>query len=241
MSRFTRYLYLKETSSTNQYCQDFINKLATDEAVCVYTYHQTQGRGQIGRHWHCGKGLDLAYSLKLSPPNLLIKDQFKLNINFALAVRDVISGYFPEVKIKWPNDIYVGQKKIAGILIQNVLSGAFVSSTILGVGINVNSQVFPADLPNPISLFELRKQESNQLSIVHQLTKRIYERLEMPSQENNKTYLEQLYLLNQAAQFMTEDQEITGIIKGVSESGKLKIEVNEVEKQFNFREIKYLI
>ena len=131
-------IYLPETESTNNYAMDLISKTNPPEGTCIYTAYQSAGRGQIGRYWHSETGKNILISYILYPKDLKIADQFMLNIIASLAVRDVVDLFCLNVKIKWPNDIYVDDKKIAGILVQSVLRNNTIKATIIGIGLNVN-------------------------------------------------------------------------------------------------------
>ena len=123
----------------------------------VFTNCQTAGRGQRGNSWEAEPGKNLTFSL-LIRPEIAAARQFELSMIVALSVARIIdselaaAGCPERTKVKWPNDIYVGDNKICGILIENRLSGAFIERSIAGIGINVNQTLFRSDAPNPISL-----------------------------------------------------------------------------------------
>lgn len=124
----------------------------------VVTREQSAGRGQRGNSWEAAPGLNVTMSLMLRPEGLPAREQFVISQAVALAVVDTIDPLLPEgetASVKWPNDIYVGDRKIAGILIENVLEGAEVARSIVGLGLNVNQPRFLSDAPNPVSLLQL--------------------------------------------------------------------------------------
>ena len=125
----------------------------------VATRSQTAGRGQRGNSWEAEPGTNLTFSLLLRPQGFPAARQFELSMLVALGVADVLNSLFGRLgfrdlkaRIKWPNDIYVGHKKIVGILIENQLSGAGIDRTIVGIGVNVNQTRFLSDAPNPTSV-----------------------------------------------------------------------------------------
>lgn len=145
----SRILELASVDSTNAYAARGLNEGTLGHGDVVTSAEQTAGRGRRGTEWHTEPGLDLACSVVLKPEKLDAGDQFLLAKAVALAVHEVVAGYLAEagkdpgrVHIKWPNDILVDRAKIAGILVENELRGALVSTSIVGIGINVGSTVF---------------------------------------------------------------------------------------------------
>ena len=122
----------------------------------VITYSQTAGRGQRGNSWESTPGCNLTFSLLLCPENLAATDAWRMSMAVSVGILQGLCRFLPQdVLVKWPNDIYVGDRKLCGILIENSLRGAFVSRSIVGIGINVNQDTFISDAPNPVSLLQL--------------------------------------------------------------------------------------
>lgn len=146
-------IHLPTVDSTNDHALRLLSENRPTHGTIVSTDHQTAGRGQIGRGWYSAPGLNLCLSYILYP---LIKpqEQFQISMAVALAVSDTVSQHCgsERVRIKWPNDIYVDDKKIAGILIQNSVQGNQITACVAGIGLNVNETDFPPELPNPTSL-----------------------------------------------------------------------------------------
>lgn len=117
---------------------------------------QTAGRGQRGNSWEAAPGANLTFSMLLRPRALHAREQFRLSMAVSVAIADRLRLLIPSgsgsVAIKWPNDIYVDDRKICGILIENSLSGPFISWSVAGIGININQARFVSDAPNPVSL-----------------------------------------------------------------------------------------
>ena len=122
-----------------------------DKMSVIAALKQTRGRGQQGNRWHARPGENLTFSLVLHP-GILSPEQFFLSGMTALVLCRYFTEKGLETHIKWPNDIYAGDRKICGVLIENRLRGAGVERSIIGVGVNLNQEVFPPDLPNPTSL-----------------------------------------------------------------------------------------
>lgn len=139
-------MYIKTTNSTNTLLRELIAKGNPPEFI--YAGYQTAGRGQTGNSWESEEGKNLLCSILLPPD----KNLHFLNIAVSVAVRRVIGEEFT---IKWPNDIYYGDKKVAGILVENAIVGSEVKYSIAGIGLNVNQTEFQSDAPNPISLKQI--------------------------------------------------------------------------------------
>lgn len=146
-----KIIRLEETDSTNVYLHNYRGEEGGLMTV-VTTLFQKAGKGQGTNSWESERGKNLLMSIKIHPKILPIDRQYVLQEAMALAIRDVIAGYVDDVTIKWPNDIYVGNKKICGTLSECSFYGSFIDDCILGSGINVNQEVFVSDAPNPISL-----------------------------------------------------------------------------------------
>ena len=149
-------MFIKSTNSTNTLLKELI--AMGQSPKFVYAGYQTAGRGQTGNGWESEEGKNLLCSILLPPR----KNLFELNIAVSVAVYRVIrsvfcqrSGLCSELSIKWPNDIYWQDKKVAGILIENAIMGSEVTYSIAGIGLNVNQTKFQSDAPNPISLKQI--------------------------------------------------------------------------------------
>lgn len=145
---------IDKTDSTNL---EILRRLPDDisSGDMLVCREQTAGRGQRGNSWEAKPGLNLTCSLLFIPDNLLASRQFEISMAVSLGVVDFISRLAAldrDVCVKWPNDIYVGDRKICGILIENALQGQYISRSIIGIGLNVNQTLFLSDAPNPVSL-----------------------------------------------------------------------------------------
>ena len=147
--------HLDITASTNDDARDEKYR----EGDVVWADFQTAGRGQRGHVWHSCKGENLTFSVVLEPTFVPIAEQFSVSEVVALSLVDMLAEYGIEAKIKWTNDIYVGDKKLVGILIEHSLSATSLRRTIVGVGINVNQREFDPSIPNPVSMAQLLDRE----------------------------------------------------------------------------------
>lgn len=135
-----QWVELPSVDSTNKYAAEALRLSKLRHGAVILAHEQTGGRGQRGRTWHAAPGLDLTCSIVLQPTALKADEQFRIAQAAALAVHAVVAeSVAGDVRVKWPNDILVDRAKVAGILIQNELAGERIASTIIGIGLNVNS------------------------------------------------------------------------------------------------------
>lgn len=148
-------IYVDEADSTNTLLAADSDKFPHGTAIAAR--RQTAGKGQRGNSWEAAPGKNLTFSLLLRPQSILASHQFELLQVVAISIVKVLRSQLgtDEIYIKWPNDIYYRDKKICGILIENTLSGASIERSIVGIGINVNQDVFTSDAPNPVSMKQI--------------------------------------------------------------------------------------
>ena len=157
MSKKHDIIWLESVDSTNEEAKRHISDI--DNLSVLSALEQTAGRGQRGNKWTSNTGENLMFSIVLKDPKISARDQFVLNEIASLAVVDFLSMHGISARIKWPNDIYVGSKKICGILIENSLHGSAISSSIIGIGLNINQRNFNVNLPNPTSMVLCRAED----------------------------------------------------------------------------------
>ena len=148
-----KIIHLEEVDSTNAYIMRNVGEL--EAPVMVTAYRQTAGQGQRGNSWEAEPGKNLTFSIFYRPVALPPMAQFSMSEAVALAVVDFLGAHGIEAKVKWPNDIYVGDNKICGILIRHSVMGGVVSYSVIGVGIDVNQTLFLSDAPNPVSMKQI--------------------------------------------------------------------------------------
>lgn len=144
------YLILEEVDSTNSYVSVHSSEL--DDMTMVAAATQTAGRGQRGNSWESEPGENLTFTLLARALPVAPAEQFAISEAVALSVADYLEENGLEARVKWPNDIYVGDGKISGILIEHALTGSRIDHTRIGVGLNVNQTCFRSDAPNPVSM-----------------------------------------------------------------------------------------
>lgn len=154
-----RLIWLDEVASTSSYLAAVAEGLPHGAVVAARS--QTAGRGQRGNSWEAEPGRNLTFSMLLRPSGIAAAEQFRLSEAVALGIAATLQEALPAVavRIKWPNDVYAGDRKICGILIENSLMGNIIRQSIVGVGINVNQTEWRSDAPNPIAMAQLAGRE----------------------------------------------------------------------------------
>ena len=243
-------IHLESVDSTNSYAAELLRKNKPTEGTVISTFNQTKGRGQRGNTWDSEPNKNVSLSIVLYPAFLHPEKQFLLSKIVSLALYDLmtatvgISDEKNPVKIKWPNDIYCGDKKIAGILIENTLSENAIKSSIIGIGINVNQTTFHNQL-NATSLTLIKDQEFALPIIIEKLCEHIEARyLQLKANKKeliDSDYLRHLYQVNEWGKYFSSGEIFEGKILGVLDSGKLKMETREGQvKGFSLKEIQFL-
>ncbi len=252
---FTGNVYHRfdELPSTNDYAAELIAKSTPPEGTVVRAATQTAGRGQYGSRWESTPGQNLLLSVIYHPSWLETGAQFYLGMAVALSLHDTVCRSLPTVhpplstlKIKWPNDLYIGDRKAGGILIQNSLSGQFLQSSVIGIGLNVNQLEFETSLPNPTSLalafgrnFDLELVSDKLLECLEQ---RYLQLKSGHYAEIKAEYERHLYRLGVPARFARPDgAEFTGVIRGVRADGRLRLEQEAgLEEIFDLKELRFM-
>lgn len=239
--------WLDRVKSTNDYCAACA-ACGEAEGKVVAAKFQEAGRGQRGNTWESPGGLNLTFSILLRPRFVPAQKQFLISKIAALAVSDWVSGYIPtgRVAVKWPNDIYVDDCKIAGILIENTFRSAEIEYSIVGVGINVNQEHFSADLPNPTSIF-LHTSEcvdpKQALPEVVACLNLWYEQLESGNYNLiDMRYLSRLYRKDVWASYKAGGVIFDARIRGVEPDGSLILEKrNGAVVSYAFKEVGFVV
>lgn len=241
------FLELPTLDSTNSFAADYLSKNNPSEGTVISTPNQTAGRGQIGSAWESAPHQNISLSVILYPKFLRPNEQFYLSKIIGLAVKSFLEDYITDdIFVKWPNDIYIQNKKIAGILIQNSLAHHQIKHSIIGIGININQEIFLSDAPNPISLKLLTQKDFNLKSLNQNLcwhVEKWYLRLKSNQQNAiDKAYQAALYKKGENRKFeeVATQMVFEGTIVGTSSSGKLQIVTSSGIREFNMKEVKFL-
>jgi len=240
-------LTLKEVDSTNNFLKDLLsNSKPVPEGTVIMAETQFAGRGQQNNQWYSEPGKNLTFSILLKPTFLAVADQFDLTRAISLGVYDALWPILGDgLKIKWPNDIYYGDKKLGGMLIENLLQGQQIKSAIIGIGLNINQEVFPDGASNAASVKQILQKDYNLRFILAEVCNNIeayYLNLKAGKIDFvRNTYLSRLYWFNEQRSFKTLNGVFEGKITGVKEKGLLVIKDNKGDElEFSLKEIEFL-
>ncbi len=220
------------------------------EGTVLWAHEQTKGRGQIGASWHSVPGESLTFSVLFRPTFLSPAESFRMGVVVSLAFSDLVQGLMPDrsdVRIKWPNDLYTGGRKMGGILIENSLSAHRIETSVVGIGMNVNECAFPEWLPQATSA-ALETGRSHGLSwmlegLCAALERRYLQLRAGIWSELKRQYDERLYRKGEWAIYQLPDMvaPFEGMVEGVSDTGVLCLRTREGElRLFAPRTLRYL-
>lgn len=237
---------LNEIDSTNTFLKDAVSKSTPLlDGTVIMAEKQFAGRGQAENSWQAEPGKNLTFSILLNPGFLSVDKQFELNKAISIALNDVLIKYFPSnAFIKWPNDLYIRNKKIGGMLIENIVQGNKIKHAIIGIGLNVNQENFPANLKNVTSLKQELHLDYDLIGLLGEICSSVEARyLQLKAgyfKKINDEYLNQLYLKDQWASFKFDGMIQSGKIVGITDIGQLILETEGETMVFNNKEIEFL-
>jgi BirA family transcriptional regulator, biotin operon repressor / biotin---[acetyl-CoA-carboxylase] ligase len=241
-----KILTLDTVDSTNNYLHQLLKDCIPDNLTLAVANEQTKGRGQQGSSWESEHGKNLLFSILFYPQKLSAEKQFFLSQVTSLAISDSVERIAGlKLSIKWPNDIYYKDSKLAGILIENSILGDQIQYSIIGVGLNVNQEVFYSDALNPVSLIQIAGCNfilPDLLDIVKVSFSKYLDLLDHSAYEIiNREYLQKLYWINEWHLFDTNTARFKGMITGISDLGELLVKDERGDiRNFMFKEIKFI-
>ena len=234
--------HFKTLESTNQYLQNLLNEGIDIADNIVVTDFQTSGKGQGKNVWESEDGKNLLFSIALDMSFLKAENQFILTQIVSVTMINVLKNYLPEESlfIKWPNDIYFNDKKIAGILIKNEIKGMMMGTSIIGIGLNVNQTSFDDNLPNPISMKMITGKDFDLDELLSAIS---YQLSTVNSQQSTvNSYTDKLYRYKQWAFYEHEGQVKEMMITGYDQFGRLILkEKNDREVVCDLKEISFKV
>lgn len=235
-------MYIAQTDSTNSTLRTMLAEQSLPEGFMIRTDFQTSGKGQKGNSWEAEKGKNLLFSILLYPTQLPIKKYFIISQLVSIAIKKTLDKYADGFSVKWPNDIYYFDKKIGGILIENVIQGGKIKSMIIGIGLNINQKLFESDAPNPVSLIQITGKPYARTPILTELYKNIMVLYHnMDEATISKVYSESLYRKDGFHSYNADGEEFRARIIQVYTDGKLELETTEGEiKGFYFKEVAFV-
>ncbi len=260
--RIMKITHFKNIDSTNSYLQNLLDKGEDVADNVVVTDFQTSGKGQGKNVWQSEDGKNLLFSIALDMSFLKAEDQFLLTQIVSVAMINVLKNYLPEENlfIKWPNDIYFNDRKIAGILIKNEIKGIMLGTSIIGIGLNVNQTDFDESLPNPISMKMITGKDYDLEMLLKEICNKLSQQTKVNRQKTSSNsinstfnfqlstfnfqhlYTDKLYRYNQWAFYEHEGEVKEMMITGYDRFGRLILkEKNDREVVCDLKEILFKI
>lgn len=236
-------MYIKETDSTNTYLRAMLHQQSLPEGFIVRTDFQTSGKGQKGNSWESERGKNLLFSILLYPSELAIEKQFLISQLISIAIKKSLDKYSSGFSVKWPNDIYYFDKKIGGILIENIIQGSRIKSMIAGIGLNINQKKFESDAPNPVSLMQITGKRTARMPLLKDIFKNIMELYFLRDKEKIAAiYAESLYRKEGFHLYKADGEEFRARIVRVHPDGKLELETTGAGiREYYFKEVTFVI
>ena len=238
-------LWLPACASTNSEAQALIGQNRASEGCTVITDFQTAGRGQRGNQWEGAAAENLLLSVVWHPTFLAATEQFRLSQAVALGVHDwaaALLGPGAQLKLKWPNDLYYGDQKLGGILIENSLSGPRIQHSIAGIGLNINQRAFA--VPTATSFAQVTGRAYDRAALAARLLEaleRRYLQLRAGQVGNlRRDYLQVLYRYQETHPFLIAGRTVSGQIVGVEDDGRLAVAVGGELRRFGLQEIRHV-
>lgn len=242
-------MFIAETNSTNDYLHGH------QDVDIVRTDYQCAGRGQLGNSWESERGKNLLFSMRWRNVPLLATQQWQWNMLVALALYRTIYALQPSgLSVKWPNDLYYQDRKLAGILIENTLCGNRLQESVVGIGLNLNQTEWKSDAPNPVSLKQITGNDYDAGSVMQQLVNHLSE-LVAATDDCKNEYMSVLYRrdgwhyweerevdLTPTMNAQRSNQSFEAKISDITDCGELVLEKRNGEKKtYHFKQIKYII
>jgi BirA family transcriptional regulator, biotin operon repressor / biotin---[acetyl-CoA-carboxylase] ligase len=234
-------------ASTNLKMKELEQERNLPEFSVVVTPDQTAGKGQPGNSWESEAGKNLTFSFLIRPFFLTVHEQFRITQLVTLAIMDTLHPLVDGLSIKWPNDIYAGNRKLAGILIENTLTGVHISSSVIGIGININQEVFKSNAPNPVSLKILTKQEILPEAVLNSFLNTFLQRYVswvevIDDKQLEREYMSWLFRANGIHRFRDKKGEFRAQIHQIKPSGHLVLKTDESEfRTYAFKEVSFVL
>ena len=248
-TRINKRILLASVDSTNNEARRRLdNNDELPEISVIIADEQTSGRGQRSNSWEAEAGKNLLFSIVCHPDFLKASEQFVLSQAMALAVALTVNEVVvtDECRVKWPNDIYIGNKKVSGTLIECDLRGSNIETCIIGTGININQEVFHSDAPNPVSMAQIAGKEFDREAILSQILGRfitIYDVIRQGDADAvRRLYKVWLYRKSGFYKYADANGEFLAEIADVEKTGHLVLRLENGElRRYEFKDVKIVI
>lgn len=235
-------------ASTNGWLSNEVQLGNTTDRLVVSANFQTHGMGMTSNVWHSKKNQNILCSIGLKPDKILPAEQFLLSKLISLAALDVLQLYLPtsELQVKWPNDIYVNDCKIAGALISCTILGNTIDYAVVGLGMNVNQSNFPKWIPNPVSMKLIAGKRFDRILIQNQIVTAFFKRYDEYAETKyrlsiDRLYLQRMYRFAVKAPYLINNRKVMAKIEGVNEFGQLLLrQADEKLDAYDMKEVVFL-
>jgi BirA family transcriptional regulator, biotin operon repressor / biotin---[acetyl-CoA-carboxylase] ligase len=237
---------ITEVDSTNNFLKEAVaNSTPLPEGTVIMAERQYAGRGQQNNKWSSEPGKNLTFSILLKPSFVVLDKQFNVNVAISVGIINCLQNVLGnDIKIKWPNDIYWRDKKLGGILIENMVQGTAIKNCIAGIGLNVNQVDFPDWVPNPVSVKQILQRDYELKALLSDICAAIEQAyLQLRAGKTAAlfdSYLANLYWFNQKHRFSAKGEIFEGTITGVEKNGQLVVRSEAGTRLYNFKEIEFL-
>jgi len=232
--------YIQSVNSTNILLAKLLHESDFPEGFVVCANFQTMGRGQQGNSWESEKNKNLLFSLLLYPKHIPINEQFLISQIVSIGIKRVLDKYADNISIKWPNDIFWNDRKIAGILIENSLQGNCIKNSIVGIGLNVNQIAFQ-HAPNAVSLKQITKKSCSRKKILQEIRENILDIHHCQDAETIRTeYMQMLHRKSGYFSYSAQNENFEAKITQIYPDGRLELQDRTGKKRsFYFKEVKF--
>lgn len=231
-------LHFNEIDSTSVFLKNNVGEF--NHGDWISADYQSAGHGQAGNGWESESGRNVLLSLLMKPNKIPACEGFRITEVVTLGILDALSGF--DLRIKWPNDIYAGDRKLCGILIETSIQAGHIDSAIVGIGINVNQTRFVSDAPNPVSLAQLADYRFDVKDVMERVVASILDRYEHVVDCHDE-YLSHLYRHGEWHEFeRLNGERFEGMIIDVEDNGLLVMRLRSGEiVHFEFKSLKYVL
>ncbi|MBR2205576.1 MAG: biotin--[Prevotella sp.] len=228
----------------------------SDANIVIVAEYQSAGKGCGSNTWESEKGKNLTFSVLLHPTEIRAKWQFRISEAVSVALCETLERLFrpfspsdsspdsgeQKVTIKWPNDIYVGDRKICGILIENRLKGSTITDSIVGIGLNVNQREFLSDAPNPVSIYQLTGEETDREALLQAFLAELSKAMEMEPEALTEAYHRRLYRRVGMHLFSDSQGDFEAKVLNVLDDGRLVLlDAEGKARMYAFKEVAFCL
>lgn len=248
-----KVIHIDETDSTNRWLREFVQQrdgsfvtppdVTKEPSLCCMAEYQTAGKGCGSNTWESERGKNLTFSVLLHPTGIRANSQFRISEAVSVALCETLEPRLNErVEIKWPNDIYVGDRKICGILIENRLKGSSITDSVVGIGLNVNQRTFHSDAPNPVSIVQLTGEETDREVLLEAFLKELTKALDTDAETLAEAYRCRLYRREGLHRFSDSKGVFEAKVLNVLDDGRLVLLDSEGKTRlYAFKEVQFVI